>query len=250
MSVKNTIVLSTDYGDMLVNRHDINQTQHFLQRGSAIDSREIESVLPLIVRGSIAVDVGACFGAWTLAMARLAGAVFSFEAQRYLCNCLSGSLALNSIENVFVQNAALGAENGSIQVPKYDLSQSLQFGGIFLCPKTGHGAQPQTIVGHETTSLLTLDSFQLTSVSFVKIDVEGMEFDVLKGAEKTIAANRPAIHLEHFLSDTSGITDFLENRNYIYIKDEMNLTALPKEKFSMEKLESGAIKITSIANKE
>ena len=43
---------------------------------------------------------------------------------------------------------------------------------------------------------VTLDSYAYSQVDFIKIDVEGYELYVLKGAEKTIAQNRPLLQLE------------------------------------------------------
>ena len=55
--------------------------------------------------------------------------------------------------------------------------------------------------GHPIT-LRTLDSYDFSNVTFIKIDVEGLELEVLKGAEKTIEQNHPDVMVEIHLGVT------------------------------------------------
>ena len=218
---------------MVVNRFDINQTLSFSQRCAAIDNQEIDAIVPLIEPGTVAVDIGTCFGAWTLEFAKRAGAVYSFEAQRYLYNCLCGSLAMNCIEHVFPYNVAVGATTGVLQVPRYDLGKPLQYGCVYLCDKTNHGQNTQDPIGYEPVRLVTLDSFNLSNISLIKIDVEGMEIDVLRGATETIKNNRPALYIEMILNDAATLKEFIESVDYVYTDNGANMLALPKEKYTL-----------------
>src|SRR5688500_20103795 len=102
-SVPYTLVVPTHYGQMLVNRHDINQTASLIKRGVAIDHGDI-SILAAIVHllgpNAVVADIGANFGAYSLALAPLvgpAGKIHAFEPQRIIFNMLAGSVALNGI---------------------------------------------------------------------------------------------------------------------------------------------------------
>ena len=246
VTVTNAIVFPTVYGQVIVNRHDLNQTLHLLQTGAAIDYPEIDIVSQLVEPGMVAVDVGACFGLWTLAFAKNAAAVYTFEAQRLLYNCICGSLALNSIENVFVYNAAIGATNGTIDVPRYDYHGQLQFGCVHLCPRKDHGEMLQEPKGSESVPLIALDVLGLPQIDVMKVDVEGMELDVLKGAKQLIEKSRPALYVEIILTDRQAVVDFLEPMGYVFTGNTDNLLALPKEKYTLTPREDGKTLITKV----
>lgn len=79
---------------------------------------------------------------------------------------------------------------------------------------------PQSRNTH-TVAQVTLDSYAFTDVDFVKIDVEGYELFVLKGAENTIQQNRPLLQLEivahqcrKFNYRAEDLIEYLRNLNY------------------------------------
>jgi len=146
--------------------------------------------------GFFVVEVGANIGAHTVGLAKLAGdggAVFAFEPQRIVFQTLCANLALNQCTNVYAYPQAVGAEDGVIVVPVVDPSQANNFGGVSLL-----GAEDG-----EMTDLHRLDSLELPAVHFLKADVEGMEREVLIGAEQTINRDRPILYLENDQDDKS-----------------------------------------------
>lgn len=71
---------------------------------------------------------------------------------------------------------------------------------------------------------VTLDSYAFTEVDFIKIDVEGYEWFVLKGAEQTIAENRPILQLEIVANQcrkfgywAEDMIEWLRDRRYVVI---------------------------------
>jgi FkbM family methyltransferase len=133
------------------------------------------------------VDVGANCGALTLPMASCAQKVIALEPQPFLADLLRASVAMNHLEEkIQVLNVAAGESPGTIKLPMFDYSQGENFGGV--SPKNyTHGDEVPTV---------TLDELALSQVGFIKIDVEGMEKEVLLGAGETLERNRPLMMIE------------------------------------------------------
>lgn len=135
--------------------------------------------------GSVAIDVGAHIGTYTLTMARTVGVegrVIAIEPQPKVFRELVMNMSLNQVENVDFYLAGAGDRVGEIELsPPVPGSE----GATGLGGGTG-----------EYVDLITIDSLHLDNVSFIKIDAEWMENVVLDGAKETIARNRPVILIE------------------------------------------------------
>src|SRR5258708_33505318 len=142
------------------------------------------------------VEVGANVGMLTVPLARLAGPggkVIAFEPQRIVYQMLCGNVALNALSNVIAHNSAAGRAAGSITVPPVDYGNMGNFGGVSL----GGSAEGETV------ALVTIDQLGLAKCDFMKIDVEGMELDVLEGAATTLQQFRPRLYVENDRGDKS-----------------------------------------------
>jgi FkbM family methyltransferase len=151
---------------------------------------EIDLFRGFLRPGMVAVDVGANIGTHTVCFAQSvgpSGRVFAFEPQSVLHQLLVGNVTLNGCANVIAENKALGASAGSVVVPFLDYAREGNFGALEL----GAWAQGETI------PVATLDSYALPICHLIKIDVEGMERDVLEGAHTTIARHRPLLYVEN-----------------------------------------------------
>jgi FkbM family methyltransferase len=142
------------------------------------------------------VDVGANIGCHTASLANIVGMgglVLAFEPQRVVYNCLCGTLALNGMWQVNTYLCALGAERGMTKVPMIDYDSPQSFGGVSV----------GGLVGNDVP-VVPLDDFNLPSLKFLKIDVEGYEREVLLGAEETIRRCRPFVYVENDRKDRSA----------------------------------------------
>ena len=145
--------------------------------------------------GDTAVDLGANIGGHTIPLAKHIGpqgSLIAFEPQRVIFTILCGNIALNTLQNVTPIRAAIGAEPATIKVPALDPRHAANFGGLEL----GGGG--------ESVSMMTVDQLQLQSCHFMKIDIEGMEIEALRGAAATIARHRPALYVENDRPDRSA----------------------------------------------
>lgn len=148
----------------------------------------------LLQPGDTFVDVGANLGDWALPAARLvgrAGRVLAFEPVPHLAAALRKSAWANRFSHLEVHQRALSNRSG-----QGEFSVERENSGGSRLERMADGAgrsftQVQVEVG-------TLDeaAAPLSSLSLVKIDVEGHEAEVLQGASQTLARLRPALHLE------------------------------------------------------
>ena len=156
---------------------------------------EIDLFRQLLRPGDVAIDIGANIGALTVPMARLVqpdGAIVAFEPQRAIFEVLCNNLRLNGLANVQALRRAAGSTMGSIRVPPLDYRRTDNFGGVALGGADG-----------EEVQLVTIDSLNLPRLRLLKVDVEGMEHDVISGARATIARLKPAGYVENDRAENS-----------------------------------------------
>lgn len=140
--------------------------------------------------GQTALDIGANIGTLTLPLARRLGArgrLIAVEPHPALSQLLRTNLAINQLDHAEIVAAAMGAAPGRMTAPALDFGQKGNFGQVELRPFDG-GGQIET---------RTVDGLDLPSCQLIKIDVEGMELDVLNGAAATIARHRPLLYVEN-----------------------------------------------------
>ena len=177
------------HGLMLYNVNDTHVGRSLEVYGQWCEA-EVGIFAQVLRPGEVAIDVGANIGAHTVAMARLVGphgTVVAFEPQRVVFQTLCANVANNSLANVFCYQSALGEKAGVILVPPLD-PQTRQNFGAFSVGGYEHG---------EPVGLVRLDDFPLRACRLIKIDVEGMEPAVLRGAEGIIAKFMPVIYVEN-----------------------------------------------------
>jgi FkbM family methyltransferase len=182
------------HGTMLVNLHD-----HYI--GGAIatygeySQLETEFILDWMPAGRDVVEVGANIGSISLPIAKkLAGTarrLMAIEPQPVIFQHLCANLALNHARNVVTINQACSPVRGTLYFARQDYDQSGNFGAVRL--------REHASAGDERVDAVPLDELTDTSwdVGLLKIDVEGMESAVLRGAGQLIARCRPVIYLEN-----------------------------------------------------
>lgn len=147
-----------------------------------------------LMRGDTALDIGANVGIFSLVMAVAVGAegrVYSFEPLPANVARLRRNLGRNGFDDTFVFSLALGEADGRTRLrlasdPAYPSLHAVE-GGL----------ADGTEVAVEVRRLDSVwEELGKPRVAFVKMDVEGAEMDVLRGASKFLAACRPALLVE------------------------------------------------------
>jgi FkbM family methyltransferase len=147
---------------------------------------ETDHLLALVDSTSIVIDVGANIGCLTVPLAKKAHGVWAFEPQRLSFQMLCANLALNDLENVIARPQAVGAKAASLRLKQVTWNRTVNSGNSEL--KADGSGDP--------TDVVALDSLGLQRCDLIKIDVEGLEAEVLEGARATLARCRPTLFLE------------------------------------------------------
>jgi FkbM family methyltransferase len=241
------ILVSSNHGTLIVNRNDFRMVdeQHGygvgfqLLNSSSFDQGEIDFVLALLERlkayhgnGVVAIDCGANIGVHTIEWAKLMhswGHVLAFEAQERLFYALAGNIAINNCLNASAKFAAVGAECGIINIPEPNYLVPASYGSLELrqTPTTEFIGQPidYSAAAARTVEQVSIDSFQFARVDFIKIDVEGMEMDVLMGAQSTLERCKPLLLIEVIKSNPDNIKRLLQTLGYVTYPIEINMLA-------------------------
>jgi FkbM family methyltransferase len=177
------------YGTMLFNPND-TYIGRSLDLYGEFSEGEVDLFRQLVQPGQVVVEVGANIGAHTVVLAQLVGPrgrVLAFEPQRLLYQMLCANLALNNITNVVGVQQAVGAAHGTVNVPVLDPTMENNFGGVSVGPDESG----------EPVLMAPLDAYDLKACDFLKVDVEGMEEDVLRGAMGLISRCQPTLYVEN-----------------------------------------------------
>lgn len=162
------------------------------------DPGEISYLFNKIKKGDIVFDIGAHKGAYLYYMCKLAGKqgkVYAFEPQSILYKYLCGLKTLFATEPV-IENLALSETNEemTLLIPAHK-TKNISSPGASLNNKF----EGQKIANTELIQSVRLDDYCQNKhiyPNFLKIDVEGHELEVLKGAENILKNYRPAILIE------------------------------------------------------
>jgi FkbM family methyltransferase len=150
---------------------------------------ELDLLKQVIREGDVVVDAGAQYGVTALGLAQVVGpqgTVYAFEPQRVLHQTLCSNFAMNSATNCHCKHEALGQQPGEAVVPALDQMTEGCHGCTALDASNYLG---------ETVKMTSVDTLNLPKMRLLKVDVEGMELDVVRGAVKTINMFKPALYM-------------------------------------------------------
>lgn len=156
--------------------------------GVPVAAELLEVAQKHVVPGSIVIDVGAGFGRMSALFSGLtgvAGQVMAFEADDYLCDLLQESILLNRCENVRVFHGVVYDMLTLVSLPQGSVLPGAVYGGRRVDASAGG----ETMLKTRTIDQLKIDA----PVSFLYIDTNGCELQVLRGAVETIRRLRMAV---------------------------------------------------------
>ena len=174
---------------------------------------EEEFLSSISLEGKIVCDIGAYIGKYTVGFARRSKHVYVFEPMKKSFELLNSTLSLNGCFNVTAYNFGLGERNENVT--------------LFYPMKNAGCATVNTAIAEKykdaKTEITVLRRFDDLNIApdFFKIDVEGAELSVLRGAEKYLREKRPELYIELHgngpadkFRNIYAVVNFLKNIGY------------------------------------
>jgi FkbM family methyltransferase len=189
-------------------------------------SEEKDKIKNYIKQGDIVVDVGGNLGFFVLILDELVGKegkIYTVEPSSLLREKLATTIRNNQIENTTILNFALGESEGKTII-HYNPKQS---GLTSIVNEFDNDSVSEEI------TITTLDKFSGNfpgRVSFLKIDTEGYEPKVLKGAKSFIEKHRPTIYIElggDYQNSSVEALNILKELNYSCEAENVDLSEVP-----------------------
>ncbi|WP_372898469.1 FkbM family methyltransferase [Stieleria sp.] len=186
----NNLVKGRD-GWFLVNANDMYIGRSLIKYGE-FSAGEMKLFRQVVKPGDIVAEIGANIGSHTVGLAQQVqrqGRILAFEPQPVVFQNLCANVALNGLTNVDTFHCGLGAAPDTTVVPDIRYEQEGNFGGFSLSTRYRQGT-PVEVKRFD-------DVFRYPRLNLIKIDVEGMEEAVLRGARGSIERFKPVLYVEN-----------------------------------------------------
>ena len=183
MQLTDIELVRTRYQDIFAIYHHDEMVGNSLRHYGEYQQIELDMLLQLINDRTVVYDIGSNVGYHATAFASRARTVYCFEANPRHYSILRSNISDRT--NCLLFNMAVSSSEGEILVEDFDSSQTGNYGAVRV------GADSGTRVVKRS-----LDTLNIQPPDLMKIDVEGHELDVIRGAYYTIKQHRPIIYFE------------------------------------------------------
>ncbi len=205
-----------------------------IKAGKVFEPEIIEAAKPYLAPGKAVIDVGTSFGQMTVLFSQLVGEhgkVYAIEADSFQFGLLEKNLSANGCRNVIpICKAAYDEAGKELAYPIPDFTRFGSYGSYGLAPDLLEGRTVETI---------TIDSLPIQDpISFLKVDAQGSDLFVLKGAIETIKRHQMPILFEYeeqFQAEFhTSLADYMQFINAIdyqikQVINDINYLIVPKE---------------------
>jgi len=153
---------------------------------------EIKFLRKILQPGEQIIDIGANYGTYTLSIAKAVGhhgKVWAFEPASTTAECLRASISENGFQNVVLEQSALSIAPGKASL---SLNSNSELNAIVKDAKSSNSEEVPVVTLDER-----LDRYGWRNISFMKIDAEGEEENILAGGGRFFASESPLVEFEY-----------------------------------------------------
>jgi FkbM family methyltransferase len=182
------------------------------------EKHEIDEWKKCVPGSGLILDIGSNFGFYSLVASRINKDVkiVAFEPNPSMFERINHNIALNNFNNISVEQKGVSDRKGVLD---FFISDDTNTGMSGLAKKSNSREETIQVEVTDIDSFLSENRFP--AVSLVKIDVEGNEFNVLKGMKNVLKSDRPVLfielyndYLQSFGHSVSEVIVFMRDMNY------------------------------------
>lgn len=192
----------------------------------------------LLKKGDVFIDVGSNIGLMAIYASQKVGTtghIHSFEPEPKTYKILCENCDINKIKNITLNNIALGAkESKGIIYSNLDINR----GAASLVRRDGTKGNEISI----STLDNYLDSKRIPQVKLIKADIEGYEFEMLKGASKLLHSEYAPILCIEYSNDVQSVTEVSDVYDFVTSINKYQVYKFTEWKGSVCKLQKVQIK--------
>lgn len=231
-------ITPTLYGfDLLVDPVADQALERTIYYNGTYEAGTLDIIGKCLCKGDIFIDVGSNIGLISLFSSKLVGpdgAVYSFEPEPVIYAILRKNIEINRVSNVHTYDLALGSARTTATIYSALATKAKRGAASLIKPSESHAAGA-------TVKVQTLDEFvcanKIANVRMLKIDVEGWELEVLKGARHLLASQTaPIICIEYSNLHPIHHGQALDIYNCILAINDYKVYKLEKGKETISKL--------------
>ena len=200
------------------------RTQYYIYYFNKYREDELFNIDKFITKKGNAIDIGCNRGLYSYALSKQKkiNNIYSFEPNKYILS----DLYHYKSQNIKIYNFALSSKN-QIQNLIIPYFKNFELDGFATLNKKIYFDRKFKKFKKIKIKARKLDDFNFKNISFIKIDVEGHEINLLNGSKKTFRANKPDCLIEIKKGNLLKVKKYFKNidNKYNYI---------PKNKFSFK----------------
>ena len=180
-------------------------------------------------KGDIVIDIGAHIGLYTIISSKRVGAngkVVAIEADPSNFEMLNRNIKLNQLTNVTPLNYAVYSKETKIKLYLPEVESGYTIYNTVMSNRARTEDKFVEVNANTLDHLLQLKGIRQEEVNWIKIDVEGAEFEVLKGASNVLSKSKDiALLIEiHGLDNHRPILEFVSSYNFKIEFEKSNKT--------------------------
>jgi len=139
--------------------------------------------------GDIVLDCGCASGDYTIPALERGAFVYAFDGDIKACQKLHMNIGTRFLGHYAVFNVGIYSE----MKKKWSLVEAWETMGISR-------EWTESVIGYQPIQFITIDSLTIPRIDWIKLDIEGFEYDALRGAAETLKNSHPKLIIENHIN--------------------------------------------------